>query len=127
MISIILYYFLQQLINNEVVNFTWQTIIHQFENDRVSEKFLCHNLCTLYGIHRVPSNMQMRERLDGLDLARICAATKAIIERLQRGKVLESWKFLDQSYLAPLDGTCFFLPLSFIAIIVVRNTIEEET
>ncbi len=50
----------------------------------------------------------MRERLDGLDLTGIRAANKPIIGHLQCGKVLENWKFLDQSYLVPLDGTGFF-------------------
>ena len=80
----------------------------QFEKDRVSEKTLRYNLHTLFGVLRAPCDTQMRERLDGLDLTGIRAANKAIIGRLQRGKVLENWKFLDQSYLVPLDGTGFF-------------------
>ena len=80
----------------------------QFEKDRVSEKTLRYNLHTLFGVPRVPCDTQMRERLDGIDLTGIRAANKAIIGCLQRSKVLENWKFLDQSYLVPLDGTGFF-------------------
>lgn len=80
----------------------------QFENDRTAEKPLRHNLRTLYGVPRAPCDTQMRERLDGLDLTGIRSANKAIVGRLQRGKVLEEWKFLDPYYLISLDGTGFF-------------------
>lgn len=80
----------------------------QFEKDRVSEKTLRYNLHTLFGVPRTPCDIQMREPLDGLGLTGIRAANRAIIGRLQRGKILENWKFLNQSYLVPLDGTGFF-------------------
>ncbi len=80
----------------------------QFDKDRKSEETtLSHNMRTLYGVPRTPCDTQMRERLDGQELAGIRATNKAIIGRLQRGKVLEDWKFLDH-YLVPLDGTGFF-------------------
>ena len=80
----------------------------QFEKHRKSEETtLCHNMRNLYGVPRVPCDTQMRERLDGQKLTGIRAANKAILGRLQRGKVLEDWKFLDH-YLVPLDGTGFF-------------------
>ncbi len=80
----------------------------QFEKARKSEETtLDHNLRTLYGVPRAPCDTQMRERLDGHELTGIRSASKAIIGRLQRGKVLEDWKFLDH-YLVPLDGTGFF-------------------
>jgi Transposase DDE domain len=80
----------------------------QFEKDRLGENTLRYNLNTLFGVSRAPCDTQMRERLDGMDLTGIRAANKALIGRLQRGKVLENWKFLEQSYLVPLDGTGFF-------------------
>jgi hypothetical protein len=80
----------------------------QFEKHRKSEETtLCHNMHNLYEVPRVPCDTQMRERLDGQKLTGIRASNKAIIGRLQRGKVLEEWKFLDH-YLVPLDGTGFF-------------------
>lgn len=80
----------------------------QFEGDRKSgEKVLHHNLRTLYKVKKAPCDTQMRDRLDGLGLTGIRAAMKDTIGRLQRGKVLEQWKFLDH-YLIPLDGTGFF-------------------
>ncbi len=80
----------------------------QFDKDRKSEETtLSHNMRTLYGVPRTPCDTQMRERLDGQELTGIRSAVKAVIGRLQRGKVLEDWKFLDH-YLVPLDGTGFF-------------------
>ncbi len=81
----------------------------QFEKDRQSEEaILRHNLRTLYSVNKAPCDTQMRDRLDGLGLTGIRSANKAIIGRLQRGKVLENWKYLDQYYLLGLDGTGFF-------------------
>lgn len=81
----------------------------QFDKDRtIEESALQHNLRRLYGVKKAPCDTQMRERLDGLDLSGIRASLKAIIGRLQRGKVLEQWKVLNQYYLIPLDGTGFF-------------------
>jgi len=80
----------------------------QFEDDRQSERTLRHNLRTLYGIPRAPCDTQMRTRLDGLGLEGIRKAGKHVINRLQRGKVLEQWQFLDNQYLLSLDGTGFF-------------------
>ena len=66
----------------------------QFEKERQSEEaILRHNLRTLYGVNKAPCDTQMRDRLDGLGLTGIRSANKAIIGRLQRGKVLDQWKF----------------------------------
>lgn len=54
----------------------------------------------------------MRERLDGLGVQGIRAANKALMARLQRGKVLEQSKVLSQYYLITLDGTGFFFSSS---------------
>lgn len=81
----------------------------QFDKDRTKEESaLHHNLRTLYGVNKAPCDTQMRERLDGLGVQGIRAANKALMARLQRGKVLEQWKVLSQYYLIPLDGTGFF-------------------
>jgi len=79
----------------------------QFDQD-LNEKCLRHNLRTLYGVKKAPCDTRMRERLDGLSLSCSRLAMKALFARLQRGKVLERWKFMDQYYLVSLDGTGFF-------------------
>lgn len=45
---------------------------------------------------------------DGLGLSSIRYVFQAILYRLQRGKVLERWRFLEKYYLVSLDGTQFF-------------------
>ena len=67
-----------------------------------------HNLKTLYGIDRVPSDTYMRERLDFIDPDSLRAAFSDVFFCLQRGKVLEDYKFLDQYLLIPCDGTGLF-------------------
>lgn len=78
----------------------------QFDKE-LNEKVLRTNLRNLYGVKKAPCDTTMRERLDGLELTSSRDSMKAIIARLQRGKVLERWKFLDH-YLLSLDGTGFF-------------------
>jgi hypothetical protein len=81
----------------------------QFDKEASScESTLRHNLKTLYGVDQAPCDTQMRERLDHMTLSPLRQAMKAVIARLQRGKFLDQWKFLDQYYVISLDGTGFF-------------------
>lgn len=80
----------------------------QFDKESRKETTLTHNLRTLFHVKKAPCDTQMRERLDGLELDGIRESMKAVVARLQRGKVLENWKFLNKTYLIPLDGTGFF-------------------
>lgn len=80
----------------------------QFDKENQGETALTHNLRTLFQVKNAPCDTQMRERLDGLELTGIRAGMKTVIARLQRGKVLEDWKFFNKTYLVPLDGTGFF-------------------
>lgn len=79
----------------------------QFDQER-REEIICHNLKSLYGIDKIPCDTQMRERLDGLPLFLVREIITTIVSILQRSKVLEMWKFMDQYYLVSLDGTGFF-------------------
>src|SRR3954471_4161830 len=63
------------------------------------------NFRTLYGIHRVPCDSQMRAVLDPVDPAQLRAPFRAIFRRLQRGKVLQRVAYRDGPYLLSLDGT----------------------
>ena len=79
----------------------------QFDQE-IHYKALRHNLKTLYDVKMAPCDTTMRERLDGVDLTTIRSACQAILYRLQRGKVLERWRFLEKYYLVSLDGSQFF-------------------
>src|SRR3984893_6972822 len=66
------------------------------------------NFRTIYGIDRVPCDTQMRALLDPLDPDDLRPLFGAVFRRLQRGKVLEDFFYLDGYYLVSLDGTTYF-------------------
>jgi hypothetical protein len=66
------------------------------------------NFRTIYGIHRVPCDSQMRAVLDPVDPAGLRAPFRAIFRRLQRGQALKPFVSLDGHYLVSLDGTTYF-------------------
>lgn len=70
-----------------------------------SRKTLDRNLLSLYHIKTPPSDTYMRERLDELDPRLIRPVFKKMFSKVQRGKCLENFEFLDGHYLVSLDGT----------------------
>jgi hypothetical protein len=66
------------------------------------------NFRSIYGISHIPSDSQMRAVLDPVDPARLRAPFREIFRRLQRGKALKPFVFLDGHYLLSLDGTTYF-------------------
>ena len=64
-----------------------------------------HNMLSLYHIQQPPSDTYLRERLDELDPCLIRPVFKTLFAKLQRGKCLEEFEFLDEHYLLSLDGT----------------------
>ncbi len=63
------------------------------------------NLLSLYHITKPPSDSYLRERLDELDPRFIRPVFKKMFAKLQRGKCLEEFEFLNGYYLLSLDGT----------------------
>ncbi len=80
----------------------------KFEEDKVSEPTIRHNLKTLYSVKKAPCDTYLWERLDRLNLSVISSALVSICALLQRGKVLEEWKFLENKFLVSLDASGFF-------------------
>lgn len=66
------------------------------------------NLQRLYGIGKVPSDTQLRARLDPINPDLLRKPFKKILARIQRGKGLEQLAFLGGHYLLSGDGTGFF-------------------
>jgi hypothetical protein len=66
---------------------------------------LDHNLLALLRIKQPPSDTYMRERLDELDPRFLRPVFKKTFAKLQRGKCLEGFEFLNGYYLLALDGT----------------------
>jgi Transposase DDE domain len=66
------------------------------------------NFRTIYGIDRVPSDTQMRTILDPVEPEELRPLFGDVFRRLQRGKALERFAYLDGHYLMSLDGTTYF-------------------
>jgi hypothetical protein len=78
----------------------------QFDQDyRDEEALLQHNLKSLYGIQRVPSDTYFRERLDEVESCAPQGIINNVISILNDRKVFEKYKYLDDHYLVSLDAT----------------------
>jgi hypothetical protein len=82
-----------------------QPSLLQFEKVKSSEPIIRRNLRTLYGVDKAPSDTCMRERLDQVLPRQLRRAYKKIFSYLQRGKVLEQFRYLGGHYIISLDGT----------------------
>ena len=79
----------------------------QFDEGRNND-VIKHNLMTLYQVEDAPCDTYMREKLDKVDPRLIRPAFTTIFSLLQRGKVLEDYKFLSKYLLIACDGTGMF-------------------
>lgn len=66
------------------------------------------NFLSVFGIERLPSDTQMRQILDGVDPEALRPTFRALFGPLQRGKVLETMRYLDEGLLVALDGVEYF-------------------
>ncbi len=80
----------------------------QFDKAARDNEIVKSNLKSLYKVNKAPSDSQFRERLDVVDPDALQRGLNAIITQLQRAKVLESYRYIDDRYLVPMDGTGFF-------------------
>lgn len=77
----------------------------QFEKRKASEPMIRRNLRTLYQVANAPSDTCLRERLDVISPNQLRRPFKKIFAYLQRGKALESFRYLDNHYIISVDGT----------------------
>jgi hypothetical protein len=75
---------------------------------RLEEKSQFSNLSSVFQIKSVPKDGQIREILDYVDSQRLFPIFSDWLHRLQRGKHLAQYKFLDRYYLVPIDGSQYF-------------------
>jgi hypothetical protein len=66
------------------------------------------SLKNIFKIDKIPSDSQMREILDPIDVDQLNEAFADIFAELQRGGVLKSFRFFDGGYLLAIDGTGYF-------------------
>jgi hypothetical protein len=67
-----------------------------------------NNMKALFGVSNIPENTQLRHIIDKVDSEYFRDVFKEFLVRLQRGKQLERYQFLDGKYLCDIDGTQFF-------------------
>ena len=79
----------------------------QFDQSSEDEK-IRHNLGSLYGVDKIPSDTYLRARLDEIDPEKLQPAFKACFSAVQRGKQLPLYEFLEGYYLVSNDGTGMF-------------------
>ncbi|MHB1949833.1 MAG: transposase [Gammaproteobacteria bacterium] len=80
----------------------------QFDKDHTTDKVLAHNLHKVYEIQHIPSDTSMRERLDVMPTEYFREPFNKLIATLQRQKILDRFKGLDNAIYISLDGTEYF-------------------
>ncbi len=74
-------------------------------NHDIQSEIIQSNLKSLYGVEKVPSDTYFRERLDEIEPQLLRPLYKQLLSKLQRGKGLEEFSFMQGHYLLSLDGT----------------------
>lgn len=79
----------------------------QFDQAKEEDEHIKTSLKNLFKIKNVPCDTQMRARLDRISPDVTRSAFTQLFARLQRGKILEDFRFMGK-YLISLDGTGYF-------------------
>ena len=81
----------------------------QFESHARDENLpVMHNLHTFYGIQQIPSDTYLRERLDEVNPMELQKPINRIISQLQRGKILDLYKYYENHSFIALDASGYF-------------------
>ncbi len=80
----------------------------QFDLTRHRHKVVEMNLRRLYGLAQVPCDTTLRRRLDPISPVRYRQAFQQVLQRAQRGKVLQRMSAWRGHYLVAVDGTGTF-------------------
>ena len=75
---------------------------------RIQDKKQFSNLSNVFRVQSVPKDSQMCHNLDQLPTKQLDPIFSDWLGRLQRGKHLEKYRFLDRYYLVPIDGSQYF-------------------
>jgi len=75
---------------------------------RFQQQIQANNLSTVFNIEQIPADSQLRETIDTHDPQPLAEVFRDFFGRLQRGKHLEQFRFLEQGYLLTMDGTEYF-------------------
>jgi len=79
----------------------------QFQQ-RMKIKLNISNLQTVFGVENIPGDSQFRDVLDNSPIEETEAIFADFLHLLQKGKQLEGYRFIEDSYLIPIDGSEYF-------------------
>ena len=75
---------------------------------RFEKQIQANNLRTVFGIEQIPSDSQLRDTIDEHSPQPIYGTFNEYFRRLQRGKHLDSFRYLQEGYLISMDGSEYF-------------------
>ena len=75
---------------------------------RMHDPLQCGNLKALFAVEAIPKDTALRESVDAVSTEELNPAFEIFLQRLQRGKQLTAYSFLDGHYLIALDGSQYF-------------------
>ena len=75
---------------------------------RLQESSQQNNLAGVFGVGSIPKDTQMRDIIDIVPTEAFSHIFPEFLNRLQRGRQLEQYRFMEEKYLIPLDGTQYF-------------------
>ncbi len=75
---------------------------------RIQDRIQRNNLSTIFGVHDIPKDSQLRNVLDALPLETLSPIFTEFFRNLQRGKHLATYQLLGGKYLIPIDGSEYF-------------------
>ena len=75
---------------------------------RIQDRIQRNNLSTIFGVHDIPMDSQLRNVLDALPLETLSPIFTEFLSNLQRGKHLTTYQLLGGKYLIPIDGSEYF-------------------
>ncbi|MDO9055078.1 MAG: transposase family protein [Sulfuricurvum sp.] len=75
---------------------------------RLQESAQQNNLSKVFGVTTIPKDTQMRDVIDMLPTVALDNIFPDFLNRLQRGRQLDQYRFLNDKYLIPIDGTEYF-------------------
>ena len=75
---------------------------------RLQQSAQQNNLSKVFGVATIPKDTQMRDVIDMLPTVALDNIFSDFLNRLQRGRQLDQYRFLNDKYLIPIDGTEYF-------------------
>jgi hypothetical protein len=75
---------------------------------RMQDSIQVNNLNKVFAVKDIPSDSQIRDVLDPLNPAVMDEVFSVFMNRLQRGKHLLNYQFLEDNYLVAIDGSQYF-------------------